>query len=119
MSDLATNITNSLLQLRGKPADNMTHALKILGGGENGSMVDGALRIVNALDNDKKISVKKAKRNYGVGGVLIGTMVTGIVGGGVWLYSKRKKNKEHEEECKKIEQTLDNEVELSEKNNVD
>ena len=113
MSDLAFNITNSLLQLRGKSADHMTHALKMLGGGESGSMVDGALRIVSVLDNDKKISVKEAKRNYGVGDVLVGTAVTGIVGGGVWLYSKRKKKKEHKEDCKKIEQTLDNEVKLS------
>lgn len=51
--------------------------------------------------------------------MLIGTVVTGIVGGGAWLYSKRKKNKDHEEECKKIEQTLDNEVKLSEKENAD
>ena len=113
MSDLATTITNSLLQLRGKPADHMTHALKMLGGGENGSMVDGALRIVSALDNDKKLSVKETKRNYGIGGALIGTAVTGIIGGGVWLHSKRKKKKEHQEECKEIEQTLDNEVKLA------
>lgn len=113
MSDLATNLTNSLLQLKGKSADHMTHALKMLGGGEDGSMVDGALRIVSALDNDKKISVKEAKRNYGIGGALTGTAVTGIIGGAVWLHSKRKKKKEHQEECKKIEQTLDNEVKLA------
>ena len=111
MNDLATNLTNSLLQLKGESADHMTHALKMLGGGEDGSMVDGALRIVSALDNDKKISVKEAKRNYGIGGALIGTAVTGIIGGGVWLHSQRKK--EHQEECKKIEQTFDNEVKLA------
>lgn len=113
MSDLATTITSSLLQLRGKPADHMTHALKMLGGGENGSMVDGVLRIVCALDNDKKISVKEAKRNYGIGGALIGTAVTGLIGGGIWIHSKRKKKKEYQEECKKIKQTLDNEVKLA------
>lgn len=113
MSDLATNITNSLLQLKGKSADHTTHAMKMLGGGENGSMVDGLLRIVRALDNDKKISVKKTKMNYGVGGALAGAAVTGAIGGGAWLYSKKKKKKEHEEECKKIEQTLDDEVKLA------
>lgn len=119
MSDLAANITNSLLQLRGKPADHMTHTLKMLGGGENGTMVDGMLRIVSALDNDKKMSVEEAKRNYGIGGVLIGTVVSGIIGGCVWLYSNRKKKKEYQEECKKIEQIFDNEVKLSTEENAD
>ncbi len=119
MNDLATTITNSLLQLKGKSADHMTHALKMLGGGEDGSMVDGALRIVRALDNDKTISVKEAKRNYGIGGVLLGTAVTGMIGGCVWLYSKRKKKKEYQEECKEIEQTLDNEVKLASEERAD
>lgn len=119
MSDLATNITNSLLQLRGKSANHMTHALKMLGGGDDGSMVDGVLRIVSALNDDKNIRVKEAKRNYGIGGVLIGTAVSGIIGGGVWLHSKRKKKKDHQEECKKIEQTLVNEVKLAAEEKAD
>ena len=119
MSDLATSITNSLLQLRGKSAKHMTHALKMLGGGENGSMVDGALRIVSALDDDKKMCVREAKRNYGIGGALIGMAATGIIGGGAWLYSKRKKKKEHQEECKKIEQVFDNEVKLAAEEKTD
>lgn len=116
MSDLASNITNSLLQLRGKSADYTTHAMKMLGGGENGSMVDGLLRIVSALDNDKKLSVKEAKTNYGLGGVLIGAMATGIIGGSVWLYSEKKKKKKYEEECKIIEKTLDDEIKFAEGN---
>lgn len=117
MSDLATNITSNLLQLRGKSANHTTHALKMLGGGENGSMVDGVLRIVSALENDKKINVREAKRNYGIGGVLTGTVSGFLI---ALFLSKRKKKKEHQTECKRIEQTLDNEVKLAkEKSDVD
>lgn len=119
MSDLAINLTKSLLQLKGKSADHMTHALKMLGGGEDGSMVDGALRIVSAMDNDKKISVKEAKRKYGIGGVLIGIGVVGMIRGGVWIISKRKKKEEHQKECRQIEQTLGNEVKLATEEEAD
>lgn len=44
---------------------------------------------------------------------------TGIIGGGAWLYSKRKKKKEHQEECTKIEQIFDNEVKLAAEEKTD
>lgn len=106
MSDLATNLKNSLLQLKGKPANHLTRALKSIGGGENGSMVDGAIRIVDALDKDKKRSVALVKRIYGVGGIFIGTAIMG----GVWFYSKKKEKQKYKEECKIIIKTFENEV---------
>lgn len=113
MSDLAANIANDLLQLKGKSADRQTHALKMLGGGEEGSMIDGVLQIISVMDDDKQLCVKEAKRNYFIGGALAGIILIGLIGGGVWFYSKRQKNKRHDEECKKIKETLDNEVKLS------
>ena len=109
MSNLSENLMNSLLQLKGYPADHITHSFKTLGGGEDGSMIDGVIRMVTALDEDKKGSVNSAKIRYGIGGAVI----TSIIWGGAWMYNKKKEKKQHEEECKVIEKTFENKIETA------
>jgi len=109
MSDIAS-IKNSLLQLKGKPADHVTHALKTIDGGEDGSMIGGLIKIVDRFIEDKRRSVATAKKDYGIGGCLIGTVVTGITFGGIWLYSNHKEKKQHDKECMGIVKVFKDEV---------
>jgi len=115
MSDIAS-IKNSLLQLKGKPAHHVTHALKTIEGGEDGSMIGGLIKIVDRFIEDKRRSVATAKRKYGIGSYLGGTVVTGLFVGGVWLYSKHKDKKQHDKECEDIVKVFEDEVVAADEN---
>lgn len=106
MIEFTNEFENILQQCKGKSANYITHALKMLGGGENGSMAEGMMRIIEVFKEDKRNSVQSAKGKYGMGGLVLGISVTSIMG----LYLRKKENKKHEEEKKIILKTFNNEI---------
>lgn len=113
MGNLLENIKDDLVQLDGKPADHVTHALKRMSGREDGTMVDGLMKMVEAFVKDKQDSISSTKKTYGVGGFAAGTVLTGLLAGGVYFYNSRKKKKEVQKEADRIQQIMDEEVELA------
>lgn len=109
MIEFTNEFENILQQCKGKSANYITHALKMLGGGENGSMAEGMMRIIEVFKEDKRNSVQSAKGKYGMGGLVLGISVTSIMG----LYLRKKENEKHEEEKKIILKTFNNEIEAS------
>lgn len=118
MGNLAENIKGYLVQLNGKSADHVTHALKRMSGSDDGSMVDGLMKLVDALVKDKQDGVLKTKKNYGAGGFAAGTVLTGLIAGGVYIYNKKKMKKEEKLEACRIQQIMDEEVELAKSEKV-
>jgi hypothetical protein len=106
MIEFTNEFENILQQCKGKSANYITHALKMLGGGENGSMAEGMMRIIEVFKEDKRNSVQSAKGKYGMGGLVLGISVTSIMG----LYLRKKENEKHEEEKKIILKTFNNEI---------
>ena len=106
MIEFTNEFENILQQCKGKSANYITHALKMLGGGENGSMAEGMMRIIEVFKEDKRNSVQSAKGNNGMGGLVLGISVTSIMG----LYLRKKENEKHEEEKKIILKTFNNEI---------
>lgn len=106
MIEFTNEFENILQQCKGKSANYITHALKMLGGGENGSMVEGMMRIIEVFKEDKRNSVQSAKGKYGMCGLVLGISVTSIMG----LYLRKKENEKHEEEKKIILKTFNNEI---------
>ena len=106
MIEFTNEFENILQQCKGKSANCITHALKMLGGGENGSMAEGMMRIIEVFKEDKRNSVQSAKGKYGMGGLVLGISVTSIMG----LYLRKKENEKHEEEKKIILKTFNNEI---------
>lgn len=106
MIEFTNEFENILQQRKGKSANYITHALKMLGGGENGSMAEGMMRIIEVFKEDKRNSVQSAKGKYGMGGLVLGISVTSIMG----LYLRKKENEKHEEEKKIILKTFNNEI---------
>lgn len=106
MIEFTNEFENILQQCKGKSANYITHALKMLGGGENGSMSEGMMRIIEVFKEDKRNSVQSAKGKYGMGGLVLGISVTSIMG----LYLRKKENEKHEEEKKIILKTFNNEI---------
>lgn len=106
MIEFTNEFENILQQCKGKSANYITHALKMLGGGENSSMAEGMMRIIEVFKEDKRNSVQSAKGKYGMGGLVLGISVTSIMG----LYLRKKENEKHEEEKKIILKTFNNEI---------
>lgn len=113
MGNLSENIKGDLVQLNGKSADHVTHALKKMSGSEDGTMVDGLMNLVDAFIEDKRDSVSSTKKIYGTGGFVAGIVLTGLIVGGVYVYDKRKKKKEMQIEADRLQQIMDDEVELA------
>lgn len=113
MKDFGTEISEKLKLLRGKPASYVTHALKEFGGGDDATMVDGLINLVNQLNEDKKISISKVKLQYGLGGAGIATATIGLYHGTNWLHSKYNKWKIQNQENLKYIQILDKEIEMT------
>lgn len=58
MNNTTTLIIEDLSHLKGKSADHVTRFLKRCGGGNESTMVDGLIKIVRMLDEDKVHCVK-------------------------------------------------------------
>lgn len=113
MGNLSENIKGDLVQLNGKSADHVTHALKSMSGSDDGTMVDGLMKLVDAFVKDKQDSVRTTKKTYGAGGFAAGTILFGLIAGGVYVYDKRKKKKEMQTEADRLKKIMDDEVELA------
>lgn len=113
MGNFSENIKSDVIQLNGKSANHVTHALKRMSGSEDGTMVDGLMKLVDAFVNDKQESVSSTKKTYGAGGFVLGTVLTGLITRGVYVYYKKKKKKEKQIEANRIQQIMDDEVELA------
>ncbi len=109
MKDIVTTIIESLEQLRGKSGPQITNALKRIGGGEDGSMVDGLIQIVSMLNEDKVQCVKNAR----VSGIVIGAVGTASVIGGIHLYSKHKEKKQCREKMEQVAEILRQEAAIA------
>lgn len=112
MNDFGENVKDYLLQCKAMPANHFTHALKQISGSEDGTMVDGVIEIVDRLISDKKRSETTAFFT----GCITGCIGTAVVGSIFLIHSKHKEKKKHEEECKKIIKTFENEVALGKSN---
>lgn len=113
MGNLSENIKGDLVQLNGKSADHVTHALKRMSGNEDGTMVDGLIKLVDAFTKDKQDSILSTKKTYGVGGIIVGTFITGALTGSVYLYNKKKKKNEQKIEKDRLEKIMHDEVILA------
>lgn len=104
MNDFGENVKVYLLQFKAMPANHFTHALKLISGSEDGTMVDGVIEIVDRLISDKKRSETTA--------FFVGSLGTAVVGSIFWIHSKYREKKKYEEGCKKIIKTFENEIAL-------
>ncbi|MBQ7918738.1 MAG: hypothetical protein IJ324_02185 [Lachnospiraceae bacterium] len=118
MNNLAERIMYITEQLKGKSADYITHALKMIDGGENGTMAGGIQRIVSVLNAEKNMAVADTKLKYGIGGAAIGVASAGLLLGGAWLHSSSKNRKLHEKECQEIVEAFEAELEQARKESV-
>lgn len=109
MNDIEMILKENLKQLRGKSADHITNFLKNCGGGENGTMVDGIINMLDMLNEDKLHSVKQAKMH----GIAIGVTGTSIIGGGIYLYIKYRDKKQCREKMQEVVEILKQEVSLA------
>lgn len=77
MSDVGTELLERLQGLKGQPADRVTHAIKAYGG-KDATMVDGLIKMVTRLNEDKHVSVTKAKVTHtAIGmGIVVGVQLT-------------------------------------------
>lgn len=109
MKDIEMVLKNNLNQLRGKSADHTTNFLKNCGGGENGTMIDGIINMIDMMNRDKLHSVKKAKMD----GMVIGIVGTSIIGAGIYLYSKYRDKMQCREKMQEVVEILKQEVALA------
>lgn len=109
MKDIEMVLKNNLNQLRGKFADHTTNFLKNCGGGENGTMIDGIINMIDMMNRDKLHSVKKAKMD----GMVIGIVGTSIIGAGIYLYSKYRDKMQCREKMQEVVEILKQEVALA------
>ena len=110
MNNTEIKIKNHLDQLKGKPADYVTRAFKEYSGTKDGTMVDGIINMIDELVADKKLSVEDARIKCGVGCFVGGTVMTAVLGGVVWLHSKREVKKEHQVKQAELVEILEKEV---------
>ncbi|MEG1615149.1 MAG: hypothetical protein RR343_06670 [Oscillospiraceae bacterium] len=113
MGNLTEKVKDNLVQLKGKPANHVTHMLKRMSGSEDGTMADGLMNLMAALVKDKQDSVSSTKKTYGVGGLAVGTIFTTAIAVGIYVYNKRKKKKDLQIESGKIEQIMNDEIDLA------
>ena len=104
MNDFEENIKEYLLQFKAKPANHFTCALKNINGSEDGTMVDGVVKIVDRLISEKKKCETTA--------FFVGSIGTAVAGSIFWIYAKHREKKKHEEECQKIIKTFEKEIAL-------
>lgn len=105
MNDFGENVKDYLLQFKAMPANHFTSGLKKMSGSEDGTMVDGVIKIVDQLIYEKK---KSTTTSFFVG-IFSGSALVGSV---FWIRSKYIEKKKHEEECQKIIKTCENEIAL-------
>lgn len=105
MNNLETRLVNSIQQLKGKSGKYFTSAMKKWGGGEEGSMVDGLLNIVNMMIEDKRLKVNQTKITYGVGGAA----AVGLI----WLYTNHKERKRNIRNYHSVVEIAEKEVEVA------
>lgn len=105
MNNFEELLKDYLLQIKGLPANHLTHALKLMSDKEDGTMVDGIIAIIDRLISNQNISVTTA--------FLTGSIGAALVVSALGIYFKRKENKKHEEECQKIIKTFENEIVLA------
>ena len=105
MNDLIMNNGDCLSELKGKSAAHITHFLKNKGG-KNGTMADGVINMIIDFLEEKEREIKLAKRNYGVGGFVAGTIIIG----GIWAYSYKKNEKKHQDECEEMAKKFEREL---------
>lgn len=119
MSDLANALTERISQLKGQKCNQVTQLLKKWGGGEDGSMVDGLLRLVKVMDDDSNRAIMTTKIQYGVGGVLVTSAVFGTCICIKRLHSYYLQKKLHEKECQDLINACDEELSLIDYENTD
>lgn len=105
MNYFEENVKDYLIQFKTMPANYFTHALKQFSDDEDGTMVDGVIKIVDGIINDQKKSEITA--------FFVGSIGTAVIGSIFWIHSKHKEKKKHEEECQKIIKTFENEIALA------
>lgn len=109
MNNATTLIMEDLSRLKGKPADHVTRFLKNCGGGENSTMVDGLSNIIGILNADKICSVRNAK----IEGIVIGVIGTVVAGGSAYLIHKHREKCQNRKKMQEIAEILKQEVALS------
>ena len=109
MKDIEMVLKDNLNQLKGKSADHTTYFLKNCGGGENGTMIDGIINMIDMMNRDKLHSVKKAKMD----GMVIGIVGTSIIRAGIYLYSKYRDKMQCREKIQEVVEILKQEVTLA------
>lgn len=109
MNNKTTFLMENLLSLKGKSADHVTHFLKECGGGEDSTMVDGLINIVDMLHADKLYSVKNAQIN----GIVIGIIISTIFGGSAYLIYKYYEKNQSRKQIQEVAEILKQEVSLA------
>lgn len=110
MNSVTTTLIEDLSLLKGKSADHITHFLKRCGGGEDSTMVDGLINIVDKLETDKMYCVKYARIN----GIVIGVIVTTVAAGGsAYLIHKHREKRQNQKKIQEVAEILKQEVALA------
>lgn len=109
MNNSTAFLMEYLTLLKGKSADHITRFLKKCGGGEDGTMIDGLINIVEMLNADKIANVKNAR----IGGIAIGAIVMVIIGGGINLCIKHMEKKQCCEKIQEVAEISKQEVSLA------
>lgn len=104
MTNTAMQIAN-LMMNNGKNAADMTHAVKILGGG---SMQQGFARIGEYFSSEVADAAAKGLMRGRIQGGIVGILGTATVGGLVWWWTRDRKAKaNHETEGRTILHTME------------
>ena len=72
-------------------------------------MIDGIINMIDMMNRDKLHSVKKAKMD----GMVIGIVGTSIIGAGIYLYSKYRDKMQCREKMQEVVEILKQEVALA------
>lgn len=109
MNDRTIILMEDLVSLKGKPADQVTHYLKQRSGKEDGTMIDGLIKIVDMLQTN----IKDAQRSGLRSGIAIGVVISSaaIVGG--YLVYRHYEKTQSRKQIQEVAEILKQEVELA------
>lgn len=102
-------VRNELEMLKGKSASGITHGLKVLDGGENISLIDNIIKVLDKMDANCQKEISKSRRDT----MIISAMVSGTaLIGSIYLWIRNKKMQKQKEENRELIKELKDEIKV-------